>query len=508
MPTGIGEELKSMGYGKDLANALASIGRQYRLGRLSQEASDTLTSLTGVDLNSPEGLNKFKSAILDLGKQQTSISENPAQDALSAAQSAIMAPQQFLSNLETQKVQRLKEIAGPYTADVKDLHDSYRIPGVDPNSLKERYNLALQRYNSLLPEFKGHENMLVAPAPPEAYRVDDKVGKVIRGDQYLGNQAPEGKAYQYLYSRGQDNKYGWQVVKDEDGNPILVDLPKGQGAQIQPVDKYEGDWSLYDPNSEWNQAFLDSLPIQTRGTVKAIAEGRANMQQFFSLMRGNDRAKYGAWVQAVNPRWREQNYQSMNQAQKSFAAGGKDYNNVLALNQATGHMYKLYQAALALDNADNRLWNKIANVGIRNITGDSRVDEFNRAATLVNEELAKAFGGKPGTIPELASLEESINSANSKQSMVNVMKESLDLLKTRFKAEIQGWVTSTGLPIGQFSIEHPVTHQQVLNILYPESRIALQKMGKGDLIDDIMGGVPNQDTQPANEWDKYKLPPR
>jgi len=468
MPTGLGEELKSLNYGEDLANALANIGKQVREGRLEAEAKKTLADMAGVDLSTDEGMKKFRSSILSLSQM-----EEPGQRGIKALNDAYVQPTLIQQQLETAKLGNLSKVKEEYEKSLSDYHQDLRTPNFNPDSAKDRYNLLMAQYNSLLPQFKGHENMLTKPEQPSAYRVASAPPKPFSDkDGHL-----------WTWELGQDGKWAPAPLKDENG-VWLEGKPSGTGAASPST--WEGNWDLTKGfTGDWNQTFLDSLPIQTRGIVSSLASYKMKIQDLTSMMRGAEREKLLAQASAVNPHFDATKYEARQAAVKDFSTG-KNSSVVVSLNQAVGHLGELWDAANELNNADPKLWNMIRNSSLRNMAGDPRVDKFRRAALLVNEELAKAFGGKPGTVPELSELGSTLDSNASHRSMASVIAESVRLLKTRFKAEGQLWMSDTGLPINQMQVLDPNTRETQLSLLYPESRMALSKMGMSDLIHEIL----------------------
>ena len=469
---GVASELSRINFGKDLADALGNIGKSVKQYRDEQEAQRIMQESTGIDLSNPEGIKAFQSALYQLAPLGQA-----GQTGISTMEQAIEVPykvQAIQEGIQAKKLQEAKNYADPFNRKVEAYISKFTTPGVTEQSLQPFYdNLDTER--KTLSTVLGNNNNLLNTIPhPTALRGTPTVtGGVIESTEYQGKKAPAGSAYQFYFGVDENGKSGYHVVKDEGGSPLMKPLTTSSSGMYEDPSTWAGNWNLWDKNVKWNQAFLDSLPVQVRGGVQALAENRADIKTFNSLMRGNQREKYRNWVTTVSPRWEEGEFPVRKASMISFTSG-YDYKIDQSLNLATGHLGKMYDAVTDLKNEDINFWNRVANAGIRAV-GDPRVDRFNFAADTFILEYSRAVSGKSGTIEEIDRFNNDVRSIASPQQLVGVINEATDLLKTRFKGQVEGFKQGTHLPIDR------------INFLQPETRIFFHHIGREDVINEILG---------------------
>lgn len=126
------------------------------------------------------------------------------------------------------------------------------------------------------------------------------------------------------------------------------------------------------------------------------------------------------------------------QKMRNDYTSGKTFTAIKSLNTAVKHIDTLNDAANVLANSSVQLWNEIKNKGIEH-TGGSEVNNFNIAATAVQNELATAFKGTAGTDQEISAWRNTINSAKSKQELIDGVKEAVKLLGGRQSVIEDAW---------------------------------------------------------------------
>lgn len=144
---GLGNELARMNYGKDLGDSLAEIGNLIRQKKLKQEAQNTLRSLTGVDLSSPEGMQEFRKAVFGL-----SALEKPGQEATQAIQVGVIDPMKFQETQRQKRFQEFKNSVSPIEQEI-GLYQQRALVGAGSDSDKTQLQDRINKVKSAYPEF-------------------------------------------------------------------------------------------------------------------------------------------------------------------------------------------------------------------------------------------------------------------------------------------------------------------------------------------------------------------
>lgn len=204
----------------------------------------------------------------------------------------------------------------------------------------------------------------------------------------------------------------------------LPEIPGGGGVITGPGEK--------------NVGALQGLTNAQQETIKAIAEYRFPV----SNLRNKEMMGLVQRAYLYDPTFDAKEYAVRAKLRSDFTSG-KGAVNIRSLNTAVGHLESLSKAANALDNAPVQLWNMIANKGLTGI-GDSRVTNFNTAATAVAGELATVFKSTSGTDQEIKAWRENISASQSPEQLKESIQTAIELLGGRLGALQAQYETGLG----------------------------------------------------------------
>lgn len=206
-------------------------------------------------------------------------------------------------------------------------------------------------------------------------------------------------------------------------------------------------------NVNKNEQFLSYLPKGTANLLKSITEGNTpisptilNRKAGQSLMEG---------LTTYDPSFNVQDYNLRYNTKKSYTSG-REFQNLLALNQAIHHLAQFSQATDVLNNVGfNETSNQIANYvlpAIGHTSTSAHMNAWKGKRLAVSEELMKAFRGT-GTASEkeAASWKETF----PENAPINVQKEAinaaLQLLGGRINTMDESYKNAMGDKAGNFN---------------------------------------------------------
>ncbi len=183
--------------------------------------------------------------------------------------------------------------------------------------------------------------------------------------------------------------------------------------------------------------FLATLPPPDQAQVKAVVEGRFQPPGSFALKSPRVQ-RLLQWAAQYEPGFDYTRWAARSATAKDFASG-KAAQNLTSFNTALEHMDRLDKATQDLHN-----WNVPLGSLARTVTNplasafspdvETRIKKFNIAKTAVVDELTRAFRGTGGNVHDLVQWEQSLNAANSEQSLRGAIKEGMELLDSRIHA--------------------------------------------------------------------------
>lgn len=191
-----------------------------------------------------------------------------------------------------------------------------------------------------------------------------------------------------------------------------------------------------DPTTGRNEKFLKTLDPETQNSVKAFVEGRANVA-------GRNMQKMLPLITSYDPNFQASDYPVRLALRKGYQGGGKQFQEMQAIDTVAGHLGNLAKSADNLKNTSFPWWNMVGNMALQN-TGDPRVDKFNTDKQAVSNELSKAYRGGQVTEGDVREWQTNINSSKSPEQLRQVIGEFNDLLDSKRKALESGYRAGMG----------------------------------------------------------------
>lgn len=204
-----------------------------------------------------------------------------------------------------------------------------------------------------------------------------------------------------------------------------------------------------------------TVPTQLLTTAKGVANYSIALPSSFALSRPYWQAVL-AVAQQINPQFSQMEYQARYALRKDFTSG-MAARNIRSINTAIAHLDTFLNQAKALGNRDFRLWNSAANRG-QSQFGNPRLNNFNVAATAIQNELATVFKGSGATDQEIMAWRKSFMDANSPEQMMGVARTAWELMQGRANALKDQYQSVMG-------------QQPKFSILSPTSKSILERRG-------------------------------
>ncbi len=177
--------------------------------------------------------------------------------------------------------------------------------------------------------------------------------------------------------------------------------------------------------------------------VQAMIEGRQPFPGAFALKS----PQIQSWIRdaaTIDPNFDAANWQQRVATRKNYLAGGKQFQELQALNTVGGHLKDLMETADKLNNTNIPYWNKIANFVQSQGLGDPRVKDFHTAYTAVTNELAKAYHGGHVSDSAVRDWQNAISSADSPEQFRTVIGRLAHLLNSKISATEEGYRQGMG----------------------------------------------------------------
>lgn len=240
---------------------------------------------------------------------------------------------------------------------------------------------------------------------------------------------PEPKDYAYIQAlnkikQGNASDGEIELVKDFNG-------VKGDTSPLQGIDT------------------INLSPDQIGEALKAKNPGHYNFlesvkngQYKISGRSSKEMNKVVEQIQTIWPGTDLQALQARYDVRKDFTSG-KTSNNITALNTALSHLDKLSTNADQLDNGSFRFGNKLGNI-LKTETGDSRVRVLKSDIHAVTGELSSTFKQSGATDAEIKNFESTLDSADSKEVVKDVVNEFIGLIGGRTQPLLEKYQNAFG----------------------------------------------------------------
>lgn len=171
-------------------------------------------------------------------------------------------------------------------------------------------------------------------------------------------------------------------------------------------------------------AYLATLPAGRAAQVKAFAEGRETQ-----LPRGKELQPFMDMVNLYDPGFTTQRAET----RKSFGPGGKDGQNVGALNTAAVHLDQFADAAKLMDNGKFKPGNALYN-NIATMMGGSAPTNLDGIKAAVASEMATALKGS-ATDQEIAAISQTIDKAGSGKQLADIVDTHLHTIGAKLNTK-------------------------------------------------------------------------
>jgi len=185
----------------------------------------------------------------------------------------------------------------------------------------------------------------------------------------------------------------------------------------------------------------EEVTPQMEVTARAIANGQVAPLTGYALRSPGAQAIM-ARVLEINPEFSATDFLTKSKAERDFATG-KQGNSVRSFNVAIDHLNTLSQLAVALDNRDTQLINKLGNT-IASQTGSEAPTNFETAKHIVADEIVKAVTGSGGALGDREAAAKTISSANSPAQLLGTIKVYQDLMNGQLNGLRHQYEASTG----------------------------------------------------------------
>jgi hypothetical protein len=225
--------------------------------------------------------------------------------------------------------------------------------------------------------------------------------------------------------------------------------------------------------------------------VRAVAEYRMNPAQV-TAARGGQKTKFFELVARVNPAYDMTKWNAVEQARKSFTAGGLDAKNMQSLSLATNHLDKLVNAYSALDNTEFPDANRLRNAA-RVRTGYGGVAAVDSAANAVSGEMSQVFKNSGATDQEIQSWREQFDHNMAPDAFGESVGTMTDLMAGRMVGEAQNYVNTFGSLKG-FPLLAPKTVEILSGIDTDGARLMLEVNHQAMVASGIKAPAPGQPT--------------
>lgn len=207
----------------------------------------------------------------------------------------------------------------------------------------------------------------------------------------------------------------------------------GDAGYVGPVSTGGGG----DPNTT-GDAFLASLPAGRRNLLKNIYEGKAAPPRpgsKFGEALSEDLAR--AYPDADTTK-----FATRQQTMTAFSKG-KQGDTVRSLNVAIDHLGVLHDAALALNNGNVPLFNKLSQ-RFQKATGSPLPTNAAAIASIVGDEVTKAVVGSAGALADREELKSNLNAAGSPAQIMGITRSYISLMAGQAKGLQQQYEQGTG----------------------------------------------------------------
>lgn len=195
------------------------------------------------------------------------------------------------------------------------------------------------------------------------------------------------------------------------------------------------------------EALYDYLPPSMRNMVKQYIENRAPIPTA-AAMRNPAVLSILSAANAIDPSFNAAEYPKRVALYKNYLAGGKQFQELQAINTVAGHLHDMMDVAKKLDNFENLgPLNGPANYllkGYRSAAQDPRLSDFDTVKQAISNELSKAYRGGHVTEGDVKEWNDNLNAAQTPEQLRTVIGRLNSLLMSKREAIEQGYREGLG----------------------------------------------------------------
>ena len=313
---------------------------------------------------------------------------------------------------------------------------------------------------------KGYEENVKSQFGMSKVKGYDTPEEAMKVAQDMVAKAGKGAALSATFEIGPENKYIPKVVPNQQMRANIQVNVAGPKAEATETGRLKADFTALDKmgikhDATTGKIDMNSVPATIRDTAKLVSEYRAPLPSSFALSR-----PYWQVVLAVasemNPNLDIKEYPVRQALMRDFTSGNAA-KNIRSINTAISHLDTFLSEGEKLSNRDFQTWNRLANKGATEF-GDPRLNNFNVAATAIQNELAAVFKGTGATDQEIAQWRSSFMGSASPAQMKGAATTAWELLQGRINALQDQYDTGMGGATGK-------------KILSPTAEKILEKRG-------------------------------
>lgn len=263
------------------------------------------------------------------------------------------------------------------------------------------------------------------------YKDNPRILERIRG--FAGD--PKNLSYQGIDAAERQSNKGQQLLKER-----LSERKQGEIERENSARDDRGERALWLQQKKANANNVDEEKLKP--TVKAIAEYRIRPP---TLSRSPQSIKLMEMVAQENPEYDATRFDERNKAVTAFGTGPQG-NTVRSLNVGVQHLDTLAKLAVALDNNDTKVINKLRNIW-RDETGQELPGDFEAAKQVVGDEIVKAVqgAGSAGALGDREEIKKQLDAAKSPKGLAGVIRTYKSLMGGQLRGLRKQYQDSTGL---------------------------------------------------------------
>lgn len=259
----------------------------------------------------------------------------------------------------------------------------------------------------------------------------------------------------------QTSMFGPPPAAPDDATTAMAQAPAPQGDVWSRHFREVSPQELQAQSMQGSQLPPEAAGLQGKEFIEAIRKTNPGMAARLERVgRGDEAYPTGfalkapinqALIQMLGqayPGFSASDYGTRAAQKKNYQGGGKQFQELQAINTVADHIPQLMETADKLHNFEglgplNAPVNSLVK-GYREMSQDPRLVDFEAAKSAVTRELTKAYQGGHITDSSIAEWQSQLNAAQSPTQLRTVIGRLNDLLASKRAALEQGWLGTMG----------------------------------------------------------------